>query len=514
MNLNQEELMSLRDDPNFVELKDWAPTPDQIYFIYEDEVVKARFDKFLNMEHAQFSTFYITKKHYKERMTDVVHHLNYFLTYYDTDKEFFISMLSLKFMVDNNFQMTQKLFKSLIMRRIITPSFINKVKAMANDLYTININTDKEGKYKSTPKITNDHARVILAVSFCIRFILPLCIHYSNVAVCISDNKDYIACFDKIFMDIITAFEKDDYPIYSVICKFVKYRVDRTHTADGPIWEKKKQLYGINYETYLEDLIHEVIIVKSLYKLAYDRSIVSFIDGIISHSFTHFKYENFKFKPVEIDADDGGNDNDDYLSHAEALEMSVYRIDESNMIINDVNIDWCMKDLRMRFNVPISKDEFNFYMKNCVLNNMTQMLLHSFYSKYFDDSNAIYTISKKYTIELMIRMKKFLLGKGMVILPQICTAKVRGKFKENVIKNSKFIEKFNSSAVYQKIICTKFRYIKELNPKEDPIIKRLSTIINSQFELVDYDPRLNGMVYDNINLDKIIDEFLLFLSII
>ena len=72
-------------------------------------------------------------------------------------------------------------------------------------------------------------------------------------------------------------------------------------------------------ELYLNSLIHEVILVKSLHKLAYNRSIVSFIDGIITHSYTHYRYENFKYKPVEIEVED--SDSDDYMSHAETLEM-------------------------------------------------------------------------------------------------------------------------------------------------------------------------------------------------
>ena len=72
----------------------------------------------------------------------------------------------------------------------------------------------------------------------------------------------------------------------------------------------------------------------------------------------------------------------------------------------------------------------------------------------------------------------------MVILPQLCTATMRGKFKENMIKNSKFTEKFQTSDVYQQIVKTKFRYVSAINPKEDILIKRLSTIINSDFGFI------------------------------
>ncbi len=500
-------------------LKDWVPSEGDGWFRYINEVVVADFQRVTGYKSDPLDTFKINKKHYKERMDDVTFHINYFIKFYDAEKQFFVSTCSVKYLIDRFPAMSQVAFKKLIIDRIITPEFVTNMKRMANDLYSVNINTDMEGKYKSTPKITNDHAKVILAISFAYRAILPLCVHYSNTNSTIITSKSYITCFDKIFMAVLQKFEgipgsKNYIAIYKPICKFVKYRLDRAHTADAMIWDKKKQLYGITYETVFQNMIHEVILVKSLYKISYDRSVVSYIDGVVTNSYNHFRFENFKFKPVEIEADTGGGDSDDYLTHAESIEMQMYRIDESTSMINDVNNAKVVDMIQQRFKVDITPEEFKFYFDNLNINNVTQMLLHAFYSGYFHNSQAIYTISKEDSIRLLVIMKKYLEATGMTILPQICTAKVQGKFKENMIKNSKFTEKFETSDVYQKIIREKFRYIQELSPKEDPIVKRLSTIINSTFILVDPNPELNEMIVDDIPVDKIIDEFLTFLSII
>ena len=95
-------------------------------------------------------------------------------------------------------------------------------------------------------------------------------------------------------MKLIKKFEKDDVNVFHDICKFVKYRVDRFWNQDIGICIKKKQLYGITRETYLEEVIHEVILVKSIHKLDYNRSVVSFIDGVIFSYHYNFKIENFK----------------------------------------------------------------------------------------------------------------------------------------------------------------------------------------------------------------------------
>ena len=76
-----------------------------------------------------------------------------------------------------------------------------------------------------------------------------------------------------------------------------------------------------------------------------------------------------------------------------------------------------------------------------------------------------------------------------------------GRFKENSIKNTKFLDKFENSSVYQNIISSKFKYVSALDDKEHVILKRLSAIINSTFEFVDFDPNINGTEYIDVNVD-------------
>ena len=501
------------DNPNSIDIMQWEPKEDEIFFTEKDGMIEASYlVKYFNVPEDRWMLYFIiAKKHYKERIPDLLQHINYFISHYDPDHEYLMALLSVKYFIDHNPGMTKKAFQKMLMARLVTQSMINKVKQMALDLYKLNINTDRDGKYKTTPKISNDHARMIVAVSFCIRLLLPICIHFSNTNATFINKRDYIDCFDRIFMQVVDRFEKNDIRFWNPMCRFVAYRIKRSHTTDAVIWEKKKQLYGTTMDLYLESIIHEVILVKSLHKLTYNRSIVSFIDGIITHSYTHYRYENFKFKPVEIESED--NDSDDYLSHQETLEMQISRIDESNQLINEVNTEYVMNEIRQRFNVNVTQEEIDFYFKNMKLNSLTQTLLHAFFSKYFHDTNAIRLLEKRYAVELAIYMKKYFQLRGMQLFPQICTAQVMGKFKDTCIKNVKFLEKFRESSIYTGILKTKYRYIAELRLKEDPIIKLLSTMLNSTFVLVDTNPDINGRVADNFNPDILSSEFMLFLSI-
>ena len=503
-------------------LRDWRPTEDQIYMQFREKDVIADFSgMFHGMHYTDLETFRILKKHFIDRMNDVVFHINYFINYYDTDKQYFTALMTIKYLVDSNPNMKQSVFRDYIINRIATDEFVENILHMVNYLYRININTDEEDKYKSTPKITNSDAKSIIALSFAIRTILPLCVHYSNISSQMVQSRQYIGCFNNIFMALLQRFEAHGAKCYIALCEFVEYRLKKYYNQDSLIWDMKKQLYGTTFETEYQNLINEVIFVKSLYKISYDRSVVSYIDGVVKKSYEHFKYENFKNKPVEIEADTGG-DSDDYLTHSESIEMSIYKIDESNQIINEVNNEEVMPQIIDRFGIVIDDEELNFYLHHVKFNKVIDNLVNSFFSKYFHNSQSTVTLSFRDSVTLAVIMKKFLQSKGMTILPQFCTADIRGKYKDSIIRNTKFLEKKNESPEYQEILRTKYKYAREINLKGsskkddhgDLMDELLSVIINSEFVFVDVDPAINGMPATDIPLDVIMHEYNIFQAII
>lgn len=509
--ITQEDIEKALDVPM---IEEWNTEPDDYYMEYKGEYIQSHYEKLGLDPENKLRIFIIKKSHYKSRAEDICKVINYFLKYFDEEKELFEKMYRVKHFIDQRPNLSLKGFQKLITKEIITKSFVKKVKKMTEHLYTLNIDSDTEGKYKNTPKITNVQARMIVAISFAIRCILPICIHFSDTNNNFTHKKSYIPCFDKITMKLIRKFENDDIPVFNAIENFVKYRIDRYWKQDQRICFKKKQLYGMTQELYLEEVIHEVILVKSLYKLDYNRSVVSFIDGIIFRYHHNFKIENFKVKPIEIDQQENQGDDNERLSHAEAIEMSVYRIDESNALINEVNTNKVLKTLRKRFNVGFEEGELEFYYDNIRISPITNLLLESFYSRFFHDPNAALNLDRPAIIELIVRLKKYLLLRGMVILPQLCTAKVRGKYRENTIKNSKFNEKVTTSNAWNDIIEEKYTYIKELSTKDDILLKKFSILINCQYEFVDFNGPDNGIIFEDLDQDQLIAEFSLFLSII
>lgn len=506
-------------------LFDWKPTADQIYFYINtddngkimDDNVHARFEEIYGIvKQTHISDFRISYDHFMKRINDVCMHINYFVNFYDDNKEYHGSIFSMKFNLDRNPNMSGKAFRKMVIDRVITPSFIEKVNRMASDLFVPNTEENKDARYLATPKLTNKDAKQILALSFCFRLILPLALHYSNINSSVKPKTGYINVLDKLFMKIIAAFENaaNGHKIFMTLCRFIEHRVDNYYAQHYPMWEKKKQLYGIVPELYLDEVIHEVVIVKGLYKLDYRRSLVSFIDGVIFWHHDNFKSENFKTKPVEIDQYDSSTDSDNYLSHAESLEMQAYRVDTSRSMFTNANIHYVLHKIYEDFRIDISEEEFQFYYDNMNISNMTQMFIHDFYSRIFHDTNAAIQLSKVDTVKLIILLKKYLQYKGMILLPQLCTATIRGKFRENLIKNAKFNETATTSDVHNSIVTKKYRFIDELFPGENLNMRKLSAFINSELEFVDYNSSLNGMKCNDIDINRLVHEYDTFLAII
>lgn len=501
------------------ELYEWKPSPEEIYYIYDGENVKANYDgKVGKMEEiSTLPIFYIKKNHYKTRMEEIVHVLNYFTRFYDIDRETFFAMMVAKYYCDTHLDIPQKDYIKYVLDNVITPSFVSKCKMMSCDLYKLNINSDSSGKFNNTPKITNAQAFQIVAVSFCFKMLTPLMLHFSNVNTNFNPavKTEYLKWFNKLFNKAIKKFEEEDTKFYTSLCKFVVFRGEKIARNNATAFYQKKMLRGDTLELYNENLIKEVVCVKTLYKLDYRQSCVAFIDGVIHNYNMNYLKENFSSKPYEIDSEETSKDSDESLSHAEAMEMAMYKRDESAAMVADINNEFVMKEIRKWYKAfDISQEEFDFYYNNFYPNEINQSLFNDFYAGKFKDPFAVNNLNRHDTVYLLICMKKVFQTYKMYYLAQICTAQVFRKYKENVIKNGKYMERISSSQIYKEIISKKYSNLMELNLKENPILKTLATIINSTYVLVDADPEINGYKLEHLDQDAIADEYLLFLSII
>lgn len=506
-----------------VKLNDWIPEDDEMIFIANPvtETVYARFESIVegNEEFMAkmrlLDTFVIKQHHYLQRMDDITKAINYFIRFYDDNDEFLTALSSLKRFVDDGTVKHVKDYITLLLHNMVTPSMVSKVRNMVNDLYSINIENEKSVGYTSTPKLTNEDAKNILVLSYFFRLILPITIHWYNRpdTIGVENGRNYIQTFVCIFMSVCTAIGEDALNVYISIKQLVSHRIGRKYNSDMIIHDKKKEKNGATDASYCKELADEILLVKSLYKIDYSQSVVSYIDGIVRQNYMQYNIENFKFKTVPISAEEAIKDSDDTISIIEAIGNANFKVNGENHIFAEANIIHTMRIIRRRFNIDIPEDEFEFYMENIQFNALTNFFICSFYNKFFMDTTFISLLTKRDSIYLLIIMKKFLQLNGMRIIPHICTAKSTSRFRDNAIKNRKFNEKFEESPLNNEIMKNTYSYISEISTKTDIIKRYISMIINSQFTLVDFDETINDRTFADVNQDILIDEFEEFISI-
>lgn len=504
---------------SYPDLYEWQPMADEIFYTYDGENVVADYDgRIGNLgELSTLPIYYIKKNHYKARMNEIVQHMNYFTRFYDINKDTFFSMMSLKYLIDTNLDLDPKEFVELVMDRIVTTQFIAKCKMMSCSLYKLNINADTAGKFNNTPKITNQQAFQIVAVSFSFKILTPIILHYSNINRNFNPSikTEYLKWFDKIFNRVIKKFEVDDVPFYNSLCKFIVFRGDKLFRNNSTAFYQKKMLRGDTIELFNQTLIREVVCVKTLYKLDYRGSCVAFIDGVLHNFNSNYLKEKFISKPCEIDSDDASRDSDESLSHAEALEMQTYKRDESGAMIMDINTEFVMNKLRSWYSAfKISDEELQFYYDNYRPSEISEHLFNNFYASKFKDPFATANLNRQDTIYLLICMKKILQRYKMPYLAQICTAQIFGKYKKSLIKDAKSTDSFVESEMYQEVISKKFANLMELPVRENPILQMRINIINSNYVLLDMDPKINGYHLEHIDVSAVSSEYLAFLSMI
>ena len=505
-------------------LNEWEPTEEDMIFeiVPNANKVRAALYKCKSLEEAAdelkeklmlLSTFSIKWKHYMVRMPDITKVINYFIKYYDDDDEYMMALMSLKFHVDSDRCKDVSTFQTLLLHIMVTKSMTAKIEKMIEDLEPANIETDKSTSYKSTPKLTNEDAKNILLLSYYFRFILPIVIHWFNLpsTVAVTNGKNYIQTFVCIFKCVVEKIGEGAINVYILIKQLINHRIEKKFNSDAIIHEKKQEKNGATDASYCNELSDEILLVKSLYKIDYSKSVVSYIDGIIRQNYMQYNVENFKIKTVGISAEEITKDADDGFSHLEAIEMKTYRVNDGNNIIENANIELALNKIDVRFNIKIPNEQLDWYNQNIgIINPLAKYFITYFYQKFFGESSFIDLLDRRTTIKLILIMKFFLELKGFKIIPQIVTASMVIE-KESSIKNRKFNEKFENSQINNEIMENKFSYIKEIIGKDDIIKKYVSSIINSTFTLVDESPKLNGIVCSNLKQDDVIDEFCQFL---
>ena len=215
--------------------------------------------------------------------------------------------------------------------------------------------------------------------------------------------------------------------------------------------------------------------------------------------------------------------NDNGLSSVDKVLMTQSKIDEGIIALEDINIRLTIERLNEMYDVDISEDEIDFYMKNYVPSEIQVYLIYAYYAKYFGAYRPLNILNKRNFVKLALILKKqLLLSSGFdddkekircTSLPYVLTGNLYDKVNMRNIRNTNFTSKIDMNYMYQKLTNPKNGKYKHLASfKEDFIKNILSGYVNTRFTYCSYEhPERNGeeIIYSE---EKICDEVLMLLN--
>lgn len=498
---------------------EWIPKAEDSVVKYDGKLVIVPFDTiFNNTSIGILNTFNILKDSYATRLNIVTHYINYFIKYYDDDNELLLAYLKLKAMADNKDRhVSLPIFIQFVYNVILSESMQNKIIDLVEDNYYINIASDDGKKYNESLEFTVEHAKVLMQISTAMKLMIPVMFHYINKIKYDKEKErtknrkkthhfSYKPYIYRFYAGLFDLFGGDDIDIYNKLWISTWSKINVHHQANKTIWEQKA-IYGTTTVTHMDELLRDKIICETMFKYAFDRNIISFNHVILKNQLGFFVCEKYATNRIELSSkkDISG------LSGVDKLEMNGMKLDESIVILSDVNIKHTIKSIERQLRYKVSKDELEYYIRHVTVTKFQVQLCHYFYARLFGGYRDLSLLNRKSYFKLLILLKKRLRLQGMVYLPDILTANIDGRLNARTIRNDKFLSKIETSDIYTNIMANKYSTLSNID-KGDVIISTLSTLINTKFTIVDYDNQDKLGEYIEINQDMVSDEFLSYLN--
>jgi hypothetical protein len=487
-----------------VKKKKETPVKDYFKRAKEKNTVEVPFDKIFAKDISFLNKFHINKKRtYCNIMDDVITSNNDILKY-DTNNEFMMNYLAVKYKIDKKAYDDEGFIKELY-STLITKEFISAVDDYVEKNYQFDLDSKQLKKFNEGLQFTDNHSKILLKISVGMKFVIPLVLHYVyyNPSTQEDLGEYLLMAFDPLF-DIFSP----NVDIINKLYESVYSRVIVTRYSDRTFWYYC-EVMGYSIEQLTNNLVKKLI-VDIIPKYAFDRNVISlnhvFINNNIEYSFRY----NFpiNFKPLNLTETENNG-----LSDFDKLAINTARINESEIIINKVNIKVTIKHIIRKYGIKISEDELRYYIKDFALNRLQKNMMFLFFSKYFGSAISLYNCNVKEYVTLLVLMKKILEKNNFIYLQKILTGRIE-TVNEKKSLNKKNLLKIIESDKYKVIIENKFPNTIFNIMDSNIITKLIATILNNKFTTYDFEaPKQEGDEI-KVNSDIISEEVLRFIEMI
>ena len=494
----------------FIPVDDWVPDYTDYIFTTCKGYISVPIYEFMginnpNINRNEFNSFNLTSKrsyNNPNMRSHIIHYLNYFEKFYDTDNELVFFYGRTKYLIEQIPSYGKDELFIDIKKYILNGSLFVKMGFMNNDNYSLNLTY----KNKKNPALqySNKHGKILMKLSLIMNAIIPILCHFIYVRK-VSNTLDFLY---EIYDIIIHSYDVD---IYNKLYETAYSNVEKNAKRNKVLWGMQ-DIRGINETIHSAQCVINIM-VNIIPKYVYNSNLVHFNYKSVQKN-TDFQVTDIEFEYSFVSLSSSKRDEDNN-SEFDKFESFLTRANEELYLQNKVACEDTMRLIELSYG-PFSEEEIEFYKRRysgidgkVVINSFQKELVFNLFYKYFGDINCIKSINLNDYIKLIMAGKIILESNGLCILPYILSSKVvRLATRKNI--NKKDLLKIKSSENY-KLIEDKYDDEKIKNQ----ILMLIAQIISSDFEIVDPDIEA-GLDGNKITVipDILYEEIQIFINLI
>lgn len=229
-------------------------------------------------------------------------YLNYFLKYYDQDKELLMAYFYMKYILDYHGDKYEKDQFIMDMKRLLlTPSILNKAHMMNEDNYELDLD-EKNYRNDKNPALqyADKHAKLLMWMSLLMNMVIPLATHY----ILIRNIEDVDQFLLEVFEEIMVLTDVD---IISKLYETSNSNITRNAKSHSALFNMQS-IRSKSINTLSMDSL-ENIILNIMPKYTYDKNIVSLNYASIKNS-VYFQVTGIKYEFSYISISSSKRDSD------------------------------------------------------------------------------------------------------------------------------------------------------------------------------------------------------------
>ena len=474
-------------------------------------------NKFTKEEIASLETLLIERKLFFNKTDMLCQYIDYFIEFYDEDKELPTAYLYMKKQLDSRTEsMTTDDFVNMIKTRFFRDSSIkSKVYDMVNDNYELDVTVDKKSgrKFESHYDFTNEDAKVLLAISIVMKFAIPMISQY----IATSTNSDLFNdnnmsnlitnVFMEIFFNVGSYKDGDPDTLLLKLYKFTEEKIMKHSIDHQALWVQQSALRGLTESKHVDTILIKHLIGNNMFKFRFDDNIVSFMKSIVeTQLLCTINRVKYKADPVHVDSTKDING----LSGIDKLEQSLAKMDETTIIRCEKSLVDIINELEEEVG-PITDEEISYYGVNFVASSVFHnTLLGYMFAKKFHGYTEFKNKDIFQHMRLLIIAKRILKRDGYTQLQHLFSSVTRGRTSMRLLQNTKYTNKLTASSTYQRLMNNTYDTLRGY--KEEVIISIISQCLNNIYTYVDYENQdLTGEVIE-FDEDIISDEIMAFVD--